>query len=119
MHLRVLALSGDGIGPEVMAAGLRVLDVVSADARIKVTVDEGPIHGAAWDQFGTFLTSTTLDKAKEADAILVGAVGGPKWDHIEVEGGPEEQDGLMKLRRELDVFACLRPARAWPGHRCE
>lgn len=113
MALNVLALGGDGIGPEVLDAALKVLEVAAASIRLSLDVTEDLLHGAAWDKYGTFIRPETLDKARQSDALLVGAVGGPRWDHITIEGGPEEQDGLMKLRHELDVFACVRRAKAW------
>ena len=113
MALRVLALGGDGIGPEVLHASLKVLDVAANSIGLKFDLSEDLLHGAAWEKYGSFVHSETLAKAHESDALLVGAVGAPKWDHIVIEGGPEEQDGLMKLRYELDVFACIRKARAW------
>ena len=64
-------------------------------------------------KFGTFCRPETIARARQSNAILVGAVGGPEWDHIIIDGGPAEQDGLMKLRTELEVFAGLRPAKAW------
>lgn len=113
MALNVLAMGGDGIGPEVLDAALKVLDVAAASVALSVDVTEDLLHGAAWEKFGTFIRSETLDKARQSDALLVGAVGGPRWDHIVIDGGPEEQDGLMKLRHELDVFACVRKAKSW------
>lgn len=105
-------MGGDGIGPEVVAAALQVLEVAARSISLQVDVSEDLLHGAAWENYGTFLRPQTLDKAKSADALLIGATGGPQWDHIVIDGGPEEQDGLMKLRHELQVFACLRHARA-------
>ena len=113
MALKVLALGGDGIGPEVVDASLKVLDVAAASIGLAVDLSEDLLHGAAWERYGTFIRPQTLEMARQSDALLVGAVGGPKWDHIVIEGGPEEQDGLMKLRHELDVFACIRHARSW------
>ena len=113
MALKVLAMGGDGIGPEVLDSALNVLDVAASSVGLKIDLSEDLLHGAAWEKYGTFIRSETLQKALESDALLVGAVGGPNWDHIVIEGGPEEQDGLMKLRHELDVFACIRKARAW------
>ena len=113
MTFKVLALGGDGIGPEVMSAALRVLEVAAAEAGLSVDVTEDLLHGASWERYGTFVRRETLERARNADALLVGAVGGPEWDQIVIDGGPEEQDGLMKLRHELDVFACVRRARAW------
>jgi 3-isopropylmalate dehydrogenase len=113
MTLKVLALGGDGIGPEVVDAALRLLDVAASSINLDIDLAEDLLHGAAWQKYGTFLRPQTLESAKQCDALLVGATGGPAWDHIVVDGGPEEQDGLMKLRHELDVFACIRHARAW------
>ncbi len=112
MMLKILALGGDGIGPEVVDAALQVLDVASRSIGLALDISEDLLHGAAWEAYGTFLRPETLAKARETDALLVGATGGPRWDHIVVDGGPEDQDGLMKLRHELQTFACLRHARA-------
>ena len=111
MSLKILALGGDGIGPEVVDAALRVLEIAANSSGLALDISEDLLHGAAWERYGTFIRPETLDKARNSDALLVGAVGGPKWDHIVIEGGPEEQDGLMKLRHELQVFACMRHAR--------
>lgn len=110
---QVLALGGDHIGPEVVAAGLQVLRHVAKQFGIAVEVDEDLLGGASWDVHGTFCTDEVLAKARAADAILVGAVGGPEWDSIRVDGPITQQDGLTRLRIELDVFNALRPARAW------
>ena len=112
MAIKVLALGGDGIGPEVVDAALQVLEVAAKSARLALDISEDLLHGAAWEKHATFIRTETLAKAQESDALLIGAVGGPQWDHIVIDGGPEEQDGLMKLRHELQVFACLRHARA-------
>ncbi len=113
MAIKILAMGGDGIGPEVVDAALQVLEVAAKSAKLAVDLSEDLLHGACWDRHGTFLRPETLDRARESDALLIGATGGPRWDHIVVDGGPEEQDGLMKLRHELQVFACLRHARAF------
>ena len=113
MALRVLALGGDGVGPEVVDAALRVLDVAANSIGLGIDLSEDLLHGAAWNEYGCFLRPQTLEKARSSDALLVGAAGGPEWDHIVIEGGPEMQDGLMQLRHELDVFACIRHARSW------
>ena len=112
---KVLALGGDGIGPEVVAHALRLADAVADRAGIKLDVSEDLLHGCAWEAYGTFCRDETVAAAKAADAVLVGAVGGPRWDGIKVPGGPELQDGLMRLRKELDTYAGLRPARSWPA----
>ncbi len=106
----LLAMGGDGIGPEVLASGLAVFEAVARFAGIDHEVEHDLLHGAAWDAHGTFCRDETVARAQAADAVLVGGVGGPKWDHIKVPGGPEMQDGLMRLRVELDVYLGLRPA---------
>lgn len=113
MAFKVLALGVDGIGPEVVEASLKVLEVAAQSIGLAVDLSQDLLHGACWEKYGTFIRPKTLEKARNADALLVGAAGGSRWDHIVIDGGPEEQDGLMKLRHELDVFACIRHARAW------
>ncbi len=108
----LLALGGDGIGPEVTACGLRLVEAVAAQEGLTIELREDLLHGAAWEAHGTFCRDETVAAARAADAVLVGAVGGPRWDGIAVPGGPERQDGLMRLRLELDTYAGLRPAKA-------
>ena len=110
---KILALGGDHIGPEVVSAGLRVLRHVAEKFDLLVDVEEDLLGGASWDVHGRFCTDQVLHKAHLADAVLVGAVGGPRWDGIQVDGPITEQDGLTRLRIELDVYNALRPARAW------
>jgi 3-isopropylmalate dehydrogenase len=90
-----------------------LLDVVGKSLRLNIDLSEDLLHGAAWEKYGAFCRRETLAKARGSDAILVGAVGGEQWDNIVIEGGPAEQDGLMKLRHELGVYAGLRPSRSW------
>jgi 3-isopropylmalate dehydrogenase len=101
---RIVVLPGDGIGPEVAAQGARVLAALPLD----VQLEEHPFGGAAIDAGGRPLSPATLDACRAADAVLLGAVGGPRWDGAEVR--PEA--GLIELRRALDVYANLRPATA-------
>ena len=101
---KVLLLPGDGIGVEIAAAARAVLDCFRAD----VEISEGLIGGAAIDQDGVPLSDDTLARAKNADAVLMGAVGGPKWDTLPFARKPER--GLLRLRKELGLFANLRPA---------
>lgn len=110
---KVLALGGDHIGPEVVASGLEVLRHTAALFDIPVEIEEDLLGGASWDAHGTFCTDVVAAKARAADAVLVGAVGGPKWDGIQIKGPITETDGLTRLRIELDVFNALRPARSW------
>ena len=109
----ILALGGDHIGPEVVAAGLDILRHVASRENFTVEIDEDLLGGASWDVHGTFCTDAVLGKARLADATLVGAVGGPEWDSIKIDGPITETDGLTRLRIELDVYNALRPARAW------
>jgi 3-isopropylmalate dehydrogenase len=113
--VQLLALGGDGIGPEVLEAGLAVASAAAAKAGIELSIRHDLLHGACWDRHGTFCRNDTLAAARDADAVLVGAVGGPKWDAIRVPGGPEMQDGLMRLRKGLDAYVGLRPARHRPA----
>lgn len=115
MQINILALGGDGIGPEILEQGLRVTHALADRAGLKLNVTHNLLHGAAWEAHGTFCTEETLAQAKASDAVLVGAVGGPRWDNIRVPGGAERQDGLMYLRHHLQTYLGLRPARAWPS----
>lgn len=114
-RFRVLALGGDHIGPEVLAAGLTVLRHVAKRAGMAIEIDEDLLGGASWEVHGTFCTDAVLDKARSADATLVGAVGGPEWDGFGRDGPITESDGLTRLRIELDVYNALRPVRSWPA----
>jgi 3-isopropylmalate dehydrogenase len=108
--MTIVTLPGDGIGPEVLAATLEILRVVAPD----LTYEEHPIGGAAIDAHGTALPDTTLDACKRADAVLLGAVGGPKWDTTD-PAKPRPEQGLLGLRRELGLYANLRPVRPLPA----
>ncbi len=105
---RVLLLPGDGIGPECVAQVTRVLDWMGAEGLAGFDIEEDLVGGAAIDAHGVPLADATLDKAMAADAVLLGAVGGPKWDGLPFEIKPER--GLLKLRKEMELFANLRPA---------
>ena len=104
MSHRILVIPGDGIGAEVMPHVLRVLDTLD----LKLSFDTGELGGVAIDKHGTPLPTPTLEAACESDAVLLGAVGGPKWDDLPMEQRPEK--GLLGLRAGLDAFANLRPA---------
>ncbi len=110
---KVLALPGDYVGPEVVSAGVRVLEHAAAKAGIGIALEEGLIGGASWDVHHRFCTDEVAEKARTADAVLLGAVGGPKYDDIRVDGPVTESDGLTRLRIELELYNALRPARAW------
>jgi 3-isopropylmalate dehydrogenase len=104
----LLVLPGDGIGPEVMPEALRVLDRVCERSGLKVEISTGLVGGAAIDAEGAPLSAETLARAKAADAVLFGAVGGPQWDRQPFDNRPEI--AILKLRSELGLFANLRPA---------
>ncbi len=110
---KVLFLPGDGIGPEVMGEVRRIIDWMDNRRHVTFDVDEDLVGGAAIDANGTSLTDETLDKAMNVDAVLLGAVGGPKWDNVARDIRPEA--GLLKLRKEMDLFANLRPATVLPA----
>ncbi len=104
----VLVLAGDGIGPEVMSEVLRIIEWLQDRRAMKFDVTEDLVGGAAIDVHGIPLHDDTLDKARQADAILFGAAGGPQYDNLDFSIKPER--GLLKLRKELDLYANLRPA---------
>jgi 3-isopropylmalate dehydrogenase len=105
---KILMLPGDGIGPEVMAEVRRVLEWFTEKRGLNFDVSEDYVGGIAYDHYGSPLADSTLDKAKNADAVLLGAVGGPKWAALTYDKRPEQ--GLLSLRKELDLFANIRPA---------
>ncbi|HEY9536647.1 MAG TPA: 3-isopropylmalate dehydrogenase [Kiloniellaceae bacterium] len=105
---KLLILPGDGIGPEVMAQVRRVIDWVARKRSLGFDLDEGLVGGAAIDAEGAPISDATMDKAMAADAVLLGAVGGPKWDSLPFAQKPER--GLLRLRKEMVLFANLRPA---------
>jgi len=104
----LLLLPGDGIGPEVMAEVERLVAFFNKKGRARFETEMALVGGAAIDKHGTPLTEDTLARARAADAVVFGAVGGPKWDKVPYEIRPEA--GLLRLRKELDLFANLRPA---------
>ena len=112
MSRKILLLPGDGIGPEIMAEAAKILDALRAAGELDVETEQAPMGGAALDQHGSPLPERTLALAREADAILLGAVGGPKWDRVARASRPEQ--GLLDLRAALGVFANLRPALMYP-----
>jgi len=105
---RILILPGDGIGPEVSAVAKKLLVLLDQKYSLDLEISEGLLGGIAYDQTGDPLPKETLEKAKENEAILLGAVGGPKWDQVLSEKRPEK--GLLGMRSEFDFFANLRPA---------
>jgi 3-isopropylmalate dehydrogenase len=109
---KVLVLPGDYIGPEIMAQAVRVLELVNGTDKLGLQLEEGLLGGAALDAHGVPLPEATLAAARDADSILLGAVGGPKWDQVERALRPEK--GLLGIRSELQLFGNLRPAMLYP-----
>src|SRR5918998_1720507 len=105
----IVTLPGDGIGPEILAAAVRVLDAVGS-----FTYEEHRFGGAAIDAHGVPLTDATLEACRRADAVLLAAVGGPKWDSTD-PAAPRPEPGLLALRKALGLYANLRPVRPLPA----
>ena len=105
---KLLILPGDGIGPEVMTEVRRVIEWMDSRRHVSFELEEGLVGGAAYDVHGTPLSDQTMSDALAADAVLLGAVGGPKWDNLPFSEKPER--GLLRLRKEMELFANLRPA---------
>jgi 3-isopropylmalate dehydrogenase len=109
---KILILPGDGIGPEIVTEAVRLLECLRRDFGLAVELEEALVGGAAYDTRGDPLPEETLALAREADAILLGAVGGPKWASVERHLHPEQ--GLLGLRSKLSLFANLRPVFTYP-----
>jgi 3-isopropylmalate dehydrogenase len=105
---KLLILPGDGIGPEVMTQVRRTIDWVGKHRAVSFEVTEALVGGAAIDKEGLPVSDATMEKAMDADAVLLGAVGGPKWDSLPFSKKPER--GLLRLRKDMELFANLRPA---------
>ena len=110
--MKIAILPGDGIGPEIMAEAVKVLEATSKRFGLAFDLVHDDLGGAAYDRYGSPLADETLARAKDADAVLLGAVGGPKWDAIDPALRPER--GLLKIRSQLGLFANLRPALLYP-----
>lgn len=104
----ILLLAGDGIGPEVVAETKKIIDWFSTNGSIKFTTSDALLGGTAYDAVGTPFPDETVVAAKKSDAVLLGAVGGPKWESLPIASRPEK--GLLGIRKELGLFANLRPA---------
>lgn len=111
MTQKIAVLAGDGIGPEIVAEAVKVLNALKQDG-LDISLEEGLIGGAAYDETGSPLPAETLALAKQSDAILLGAVGGYKWESLDISVRPEK--GLLGIRSELGLFANLRPALLYP-----
>ncbi|MDO8290947.1 MAG: 3-isopropylmalate dehydrogenase [Parvibaculum sp.] len=105
---KILIVAGDGIGPEVMGQVERVIAWFGEKRKFNVEIDRDLVGGCCYDVHGVAVTDATIEKALAADAVFLGAVGGPKWDNVPYEGRPEA--GLLRLRKDLELFANLRPA---------
>lgn len=110
---KLLLLPGDGIGPEAMAEVKKLIDMMNTDFNAGFETEEGLVGGCAYDAHGQSISDADMDKAMAADAVLFGAVGGPKWDGVPYEVRPEA--GLLRLRKEMELFANLRPAICYPA----
>ncbi|MFQ5480127.1 MAG: 3-isopropylmalate dehydrogenase [Thermodesulfobacteriota bacterium] len=110
-RFKVAVLKGDGIGPEIVDEALKALKIIGKKFNIFWTIVEAPVGGASIDEFEVPLTDETLDLAFRSDAVLLGAVGGPKWEGLDYSIRPER--ALLKLRKELALFANLRPTRIY------
>lgn len=113
MNFNITLLPGDGIGPEVVGEAVRVLNMIASKHGHSFQFTERLMGGCSIDQFGSSLTDETLADCKSADAVLLGAVGGPKWDDPSAKDRPER--GLLALRKGLGVFANLRPVKVHPA----
>jgi 3-isopropylmalate dehydrogenase len=110
---KLLLLPGDGIGPEVMAEVKRLIELFHKKGIARFEIEEDLVGGSAFDAHGVAVTDATMAKAHAADAVIFGAVGGPKWDGVPYDVRPEA--GLLRLRKELGLFANLRPAICYPA----
>lgn len=111
---KIAVLPGDGIGPEVMAQAIKILDAVQTKGLVKVSYAFADVGGVAIDRHGSALPASTLALCQESDAILFGSVGGPKWEHLLPEQQPE-RGALLPLRKHFNLFCNLRPARIFPA----
>src|SRR6202453_2029220 len=110
---KLLLLPGDGIGPEVMAEVKRLIDWLNAQGLAHFETEQGLVGGSAYDADKVAITDATMALAQASDAVIFGAVGGPKWDHVPYEVRPEA--GLLRLRKDMALFANLRPAICYPA----
>ncbi|WP_455210826.1 3-isopropylmalate dehydrogenase [Kaarinaea lacus] len=112
MSKKILVLPGDGIGPEIIAEAVKVMQRLQERFGLDIELEHALVGGSAYDKHGSPLPAETLEKAKAADAILLGAVGAPQYEHLDISVRPEK--GLLGLRSELKLFANLRPAILYP-----
>ncbi|CAN7230830.1 3-isopropylmalate dehydrogenase [Phyllobacterium sp. LjRoot231] len=110
---KLLLLPGDGIGPEAMAEVRKIIAFMNSELKSSFELDEGLVGGCAYDAHGKAISEADMAKALAADAVLFGAVGGPKWDSVPYDVRPEA--GLLRLRKDMELFANLRPAICYPA----
>ena len=110
---KLLLLAGDGIGPEVMAEVKKLIAFMNAHGMGTFDYEEGLVGGCCYDAHGVAVTDETMAKAQACDAVIFGAVGGPKWDKVPYDVRPEA--GLLRLRKDLGLFANIRPAICYPA----
>src|ERR1700682_2647354 len=110
---KLLLLPGDGIGPEVMAEVKKLIAWMNTHKMGTFETEEGLVGGACYDAHQVAITDATMAKAHAADAVIFGAVGGPKWDKVSYDARPEA--GLLRLRKDLGLFANIRPAIVYPA----
>ena len=113
MKISIAVLPGDGIGPEVITESIKVLEAIGNRFGHDFQIKSGRVGGNAIDDYGTPLPQETIDTCSDSDAILFGAVGGPKWDDPNVDVRPE--DGILAIRKSLGLFANLRPVKVYPS----
>lgn len=111
-NYKIAVIKGDGIGPEVVNSAIRIIDTISEKYNHKFDYEDVIMGGCAIDKFGEPLPDAELDKCLNSDSVLLGAVGGPKWDQVESSKRPEK--GLLKIRKSMKVYANLRPAKIFP-----
>ena len=111
--LNIAVFPGDGIGPEVVEEALKILKIIESKLGLKISLNEAPIGGAGYEATGHPLPEASLKAAQNADAVLLGAVGGPKWENIDFALRPER--ALLGLRSSLGLYANLRPASIFPA----
>ncbi|MGM0507493.1 MAG: 3-isopropylmalate dehydrogenase [Bacteroidota bacterium] len=107
----IVTLPGDGIGPEVLHGTLPILEKVATEFGLELSFDEHPFGGTSYDLHGTPATDEAIEAAKSSDAVLLGAVGGEKWDQL--TGADRPESGLLRIRAELGVYANFRPVKVW------
>jgi 3-isopropylmalate dehydrogenase len=110
---KLFLLPGDGIGTDIMSEVKKLIDWMNKEQDTGFEIDEGLVGGSAYDVHGVAISDSDMDKAMAADAVLFGAVGGPKWDKVPYDSRPEA--GLLRLRKEMKLFANLRPAICYPA----